>query len=119
MKAAPETPDAAMLYSRAGCSPCFALRRSASRASRRSGLPLVVLDVDGDPDLARLYGNEVPVLVMPGGRSLRGRVSPAEVDAAFREATVSLRPPRPVAALAGRVVTWALRRWRRDRKETT
>ena len=110
---------AAVLYSRAGCSPCFALRRSAAVASRRSGIPLVVLDVDADPALARLYGDEVPVLVLPGGRTLRGRVGPDEVAAAFREIASRVRPERPVAGFAGRVVTWALRRWRRGGKETT
>jgi hypothetical protein len=111
---APPPPNGvAVLYSRAHCGPCYALRRSAARAARRAGLPLVVVDIDSDPVLASRYGTEVPVLILPGGRTLSGRVLPGEVDAAFRAVVAGTAGCRPVAALPGRVVTWALRRLRR------
>jgi hypothetical protein len=74
----------AVLYSRRGCSPCFAMRRAARRAARRAGLALRVIEISGDPELERLYGREVPVLVVPGGAALRGRADVRAIEAAFR-----------------------------------
>ena len=103
----------AILYTRPGCAPCFVLRRSAARIARRHAIRLRVVDVRTDPDLEARFGREVPVLALPGGRTLRGRVEPDELEVAFREAR---------GAFAGRrtgVVPWlrralaAVRRGRR------
>lgn len=98
----------AVLYTRQGCGPCFALRRAAGRAARRAGLALVVVDVDSDPVLAARYGQEVPVLVLPGGGVLKGRVEPGVLAAAFAAATTGTSAG--VAARARRVVTSLARR---------
>ena len=63
----------AVLYTRAGCPLCFALGRLAARSSRRHRVGLVEVDVDADPALLARYGDKVPVLVLPGGRSIGGR----------------------------------------------
>jgi VanZ family protein/glutaredoxin len=81
-----------VLYSRSGCAPCFAVKRAAGRAARRRGVELAIVDVDSDPDLRRLHGNEVPVLALPGGRLIRGGATADEIDRAFREAALAARP---------------------------
>jgi glutaredoxin len=83
----------AVLYSRPDCPLCFALRRVAARAARRAGIPLRVTDVSLDPDLLARYGSEVPVLELPGGRTLGARATDAEVNAAFQEALNLRRRP--------------------------
>ena len=62
------------------------MRREAERASHRTGLPLRIVEITGDTALEARYGTEVPVLVMPGGETLRGRTLPAEIEGAFRRA---------------------------------
>jgi len=104
----------AVLYSRHGCGPCFAMRRAAGRAARRAGLALVVVDIDTDPALAARYGHEVPVLELPGGVLLKGRVEPGAIEAAFA-AAAGARPG--VAARARRVVTSVAGRLGLGRKE--
>ena len=86
MSALRPQPRAAVLYSRHGCSPCFAMKREAERASRRTAIALRVIEISGNAELESLYGTEVPVLVMPGGETLRGRSAPGEVEGAFRRA---------------------------------
>jgi len=76
----------AILYSRPDCPLCFALRRAAKRGARRHGLALRVVEVGADPVLEARYGRDVPVLVLPGGRTIRGRARYDEVERAFREA---------------------------------
>lgn len=65
------------------------MRREAKRAARRTGLPLRVVEISGDTALEARFGREVPVLVMPGGETLRGRPPRGEVESAFRRATGS------------------------------
>ena len=107
----------AVLYSRHGCSPCFAMRRAAEHAARRWGLILTVVDIDKDPALAARYGQEVPVLALPGGVVLKGRVQAGEVEAAFATAARGARPG--VAARARRVITSVAGRLGLGRKERT
>lgn len=83
----------AILYTRHGCPPCFALRRLARRASRRTGIPLVEQEVGGDPELEARFGSEVPVLIIAGQSPLRGKVGSAEVDALFHRAAGSAGAP--------------------------
>ena len=79
-------PRSAVLYSRSECPLCFALKRAASRAARRHGVPLSIVDIETDAGLTGMYATRVPVLVLPGGGTLQGRVPAADVDAAFRAA---------------------------------
>ena len=92
----------AVLYTRRGCSPCFALRRTASRAARRFGVSLLVVDIDDDAALLARYDREVPVLEFPDGRRICGRAAPGEVEAAFGAALASGVPrSRPGRRLPG------------------
>jgi glutaredoxin len=77
---------AAVVYTRPGCAPCFALKRLAARAARRHGVRLSTVDITGDAGLEAAYGARVPVLLLPGGIVLEGRVEAAAVERAFRDA---------------------------------
>lgn len=77
----------AVLYARDGCPPCFALKRLARRSSRRHGVGLRVIEIDSDPQLVARFGDQVPVLLLPGGGRVRGRAGSREVDEAFRRAS--------------------------------
>lgn len=91
-----------MLYKRSGCPPCFAVGRLAERSSRRHGVALIEVEVEGDPDLVERYGDRVPVLELPGGGSISGRAEAAEVDEAFRRAASFLKGLEPSAPAPGR-----------------
>ncbi len=91
---------AAVLYTRPGCAPCFTLKRLAARAARRSGVPLSVVDITGDASLEAAYGVRVPVLVLPRGVVLEGRVEAAALERAFRDAAAGA-PRNPARDDAG------------------
>src|SRR5882672_5779634 len=112
MSASPDRSREAVLYTRPGCPLCFVLRRSARRAARRAALSVREVDVSLDPDLLARYGNETPMLVLPGGRMIRGQASAIMVEAAFREAAASAgaESPRGAIAAAGRLrLRWLAR----------
>jgi Glutaredoxin-like domain (DUF836) len=75
----------AILYTRPGCPLCYTPRRTAAHASRRHGMILRVVDVSRDAALLQRFGNEVPLLQLPGGTVLQGRVAAERVQQAFRE----------------------------------
>jgi hypothetical protein len=64
-------PPALLLYSRQGCCLCEGLEERLRALPLP--VPLVVIDVDGDPELQARYGLEVPVLEV---RSAEGRRRP-------------------------------------------
>jgi hypothetical protein len=73
----------------------------------------VEVKVDADPALSRRYGDRVPVLELPGGRSISGRAAAQEVDRAFGDAASFLRAleaPDPAGGrLPPRRLAWLLR----------
>jgi len=77
------------------------MRREAERASRRTGLLLEVVEISGDPALERRYGTEVPVLVMPGGETFRGRTVAGEIERAFARASGDRAPRSPQSVAPG------------------
>ena len=82
----------AILYTRKGCPLCFTLKRSASRASRRNGIPLRVVDITEDPSLSSRYGLMVPVLELAGVPAVHGRVAPLEVEEMFQRVAATRTP---------------------------
>ena len=56
-----------MVLSREGCHLCDDMLLALAELERAQAIPAVtVLDVDGDPELARQYGLKVPVLLLDG-----------------------------------------------------
>ncbi len=68
------------IYSRPGCHLCEDMKAVVERVTR--GLPSVTvaeIDISTDPELERLYGLEIPVLLMDGKRVAKYRVSEMEL----------------------------------------
>ena len=63
------TPD--LLYSRSGCHLC----EDAEAALDALNWPYTCTAIDGDPELERLYGWDVPVLVRAGTVLLKGVIT--------------------------------------------
>jgi glutaredoxin len=59
------------LYTRAGCCLCDDVRNVLDAAGRRARFRLEVIDVDTDPELRALYGEEVPVVAIDGRKAFR------------------------------------------------
>ena len=66
------------LYGRADCHLCHEMRRAVDDVVRETGrtgaVEVVEVDVDGDPELVRAYGDDVPVLCVNGVRAFQHRV---------------------------------------------
>ncbi|MCS6951769.1 MAG: glutaredoxin family protein [Bryobacterales bacterium] len=54
------------LYTRQGCHLCRQAQEVLKRARRRAEFRLQVVDVDGDEELRRRYGERVPVIAVDG-----------------------------------------------------
>ena len=52
------------LYTRAGCCLCDDAKRVLAQARRRADFDYEECDIDGDPELVRLYNDEVPVIAI-------------------------------------------------------
>lgn len=77
---------AVLLYTREGCHLCDVARGILERVGRRVPFDLTVIDVDGDPRLAREHGEDVPVVFVNGRKTFAYRVDPGELERALREA---------------------------------
>lgn len=78
------------LYGRTECHLCHVMRRVVDEVLQDADLARAVtveeVDVDGDPALARAYGNDVPVLCLDGAPAFRHRVDASALRARLREA---------------------------------
>ena len=54
------------LYTRAGCCLCDTAKTVLLEAHHRAGFRFEERDIDADPDLRRLYNEEVPVIAING-----------------------------------------------------
>jgi len=62
-----------VLYTRSECCLCEEMKGVVEEASRGFGARLSLVDVDSDPELAREYGDEVPVLFVDGSKFAKYR----------------------------------------------
>ncbi len=62
------------LYSRPGCHLCDQMRREVDELLADRPREWEVVDVDGDPDLIRRYGETLPVLLVNGRMFARVRL---------------------------------------------
>ncbi len=66
-----------VLYGRAECHLCDEMKAIVETVRRHVPFELELVDVDGDPALARAYGLEVPVLTIDGRKAFKYRVDEA------------------------------------------
>jgi len=64
-----------VVYTRRGCHLCDEAWDLLQRYQARWGFRLDAVDVDGDPELAALHGDWVPVVTVNGKVRFRGRVN--------------------------------------------
>ena len=68
-----------LLYGRSGCHLCDEARAVVSEVTAEFGIAFEEVDVDSDPDLARRYGEEVPVVCVDGRQVGFWRIDPARL----------------------------------------
>lgn len=67
------------LYTRGGCHLCDDAKRVLDRARRHTGFDLEEFDIDADPELRRLYNEEVPVIAINGSKAFKYKVTEPEL----------------------------------------
>lgn len=83
----------ARLYTKPGCHLCEEMKQALSRASRGIDVRLEEVDISGDEELLRRFGEEIPVLFIGGRKAFKYRAS----ERALRERLV-----REISALPER-----------------
>jgi glutaredoxin len=64
------------VYTRAACCCCHKALDLLGQYQERHGFAIRTIDIDGDPELVRLYNTEVPVVAVNGKVRFRGMVNP-------------------------------------------
>ena len=67
------------LYSRPGCHLCDEMKDVVHRVSASVPLSLDDIDISGDAELERLYGVEIPVLMVDGKKVAKYRIGASEL----------------------------------------
>lgn len=63
------------LYTRRGCHLCDEAKQAIAAAARRATFDYEELDIDADPELRRLYNEEVPVITVDGRKAFQYRLT--------------------------------------------
>jgi glutaredoxin len=63
------------LYTRAGCCLCDEAKQLIRDARMHAEFDYQEIDIDGDPDLRRLYNDEVPVIAINRVKAFKYRVT--------------------------------------------
>ena len=64
----------ATIYSRPGCHLCEEMRAVVERVRREYPIELYEVDISGDAELERRYGQEIPVLELDGKKVAKYRL---------------------------------------------
>ena len=62
------------LYTRVGCCLCDDAKQVIAAARQSVDFDYAEIDIDGDPDLVRLYGQEVPVITINRRKAFKYKV---------------------------------------------
>lgn len=81
------------MYTRAGCHLCDDAWKLLEESRQRYAFPLEAVDIDGSPDLARKFGEQVPVVEIDGKVRFWGRINPVLLERLLR-AEADSRPAR-------------------------
>jgi glutaredoxin len=66
------------IYSRPLCHLCDEAKASIRSAGCDDEFSLVEIDIDSDPSLVDLYGNDIPVIFINGRKAFKHRVDPRQ-----------------------------------------
>jgi len=61
-----------LLYTRPGCHLCDGASERLREQQRRHGFQFETVNIDGDPDLAARFGEDIPVVMVNGRVRFRG-----------------------------------------------
>jgi glutaredoxin len=75
---------AVTLYTRPGCHLCDEAKTSMRAAACDDDFVLVEIDVDSDPRLRDIYGEDIPVVFINGKKAFKHRVDPREFKRKLR-----------------------------------
>jgi glutaredoxin len=64
-------PAQVILYTRKGCHLCEVVKESLVKLERRGGYKWQEVDVDSNPEVRRLYTDEVPVVFINGRKAFK------------------------------------------------
>jgi glutaredoxin len=67
------------LYTRTGCHLCQDAKSEIDSARRQIPFQYEELDIDSDPQLLKLYNEEVPVIAIDGAKAFKYRLTAAEL----------------------------------------
>ena len=73
-----------VMYTRQGCHLCEDAWKILEDLRSRYALELEAVDIDGDPELVRLHGERVPVIVVEGKERCWGRVNRVLLERTLR-----------------------------------
>jgi len=76
------------LYTRVGCHLCDVAKDVLEQVRSERPFELETVDIDTDPELVRLYGEEVPVVAVDGRKAFKYRVDAAALRDRLDRATV-------------------------------
>ncbi len=72
------------IYSRPGCHLCDEARTVLERVRRRHDFALREINIETNPELERLYGTEIPVIMINGNKAYKYRVDEADFEKKVR-----------------------------------
>jgi glutaredoxin len=79
------------LYTRPGCHLCDEAKQAMLAAGCKRLYALREINIDLDPDLARRYGRDIPVVLIDGVETFKHRLTPSEFKRELRRAIDSAR----------------------------
>ena len=68
------------IYSRPGCHLCDEAKEVIERVGRRFPFALSVINIDTDPELQKLYGEQIPVVFINRNKAFKYHVDEAELE---------------------------------------
>lgn len=71
-------PGEVIVYSRKGCHLCEIVKESLVKLQKRGSFTWREIDVDSDPEIRRLYNDEVPVVFINGRKAFKYRMDEQE-----------------------------------------
>jgi glutaredoxin len=68
------------IYSRPGCHLCDEAKEVIERVGCRFPFALTVINIDTDPELQKLYGEQIPVVFINGNKAFKYHVDEVELE---------------------------------------